>query len=329
MFISQLDAFRGGDKLVRIVGHRGARGHMPENTLIGFEWTLSMGIEALEFDVLLTKDEVPVIVHNHHLTASTTRQPDGQWLPDLEPAIAQLTYEEICAYDVGGIDSNSEYGMRFPEQMFLSNIKVPRLADLLHLITQPRFSRAVLMLEIKSDPHATDLELTRTRTVEKVVQDVRNTGLSHRTILHSFDWEILAECQRIAPDIPTSFLTQLPENDDDVGEDSSSNFGKHLQNAASIPDLVAQAGGQLWCPYIKDLAAKDIERAHQLGLLVVTWTANDINDIANAIDLGVDGIVSDYPGRVQHALLSRGYAWMPKPLENQEEFPRFPGAAAL
>ncbi len=51
--------FGGGDKLVRIVGHRGARGHMPENTLEGFDWTLSMGIEALEFDVLLTKDDVP------------------------------------------------------------------------------------------------------------------------------------------------------------------------------------------------------------------------------------------------------------------------------
>lgn len=328
MSISQLDAFRGGDKLVRIVGHRGARGHMPENTLEGFDWTLSMGIEALEFDVLLTKDDVPVIVHNHHLTASTTRDQNGKWLP-VEPVISQLTFEEISTYDVGGIDSNSEYGKRFPDQMYLSNIKVPRLTDLLNLITQPRFSRAVLMLEIKSDPNAKDPESTRKKTVEKVVQNVRNTGLSHRTILHSFDWEILKECQRIAPDIPTSFLTQLPENDDDVGEDSSSNFGQHLQESASIPDLVAQAGGQLWCPYIKDLAAKDIERAHQLGLLVVTWTANDINDIANAIDLGVDGIVSDYPGRVQHALLSRGYGWLPKSLENREEFPRFPGAAAL
>jgi len=327
MTFTQLDAFSGGDGLVRIIGHRGARGIMPENTLIGFEWTLGMGIGALEFDVVLTKDDVPVIVHNHHLTASTTRDIDGNWLAGKEPSVSELTYEEISAFDVGGIDIGAAYGQRFPDQAFLNKIRVPRLADLLELVTKPKFSKAALMLEIKSDPDTSRPEFTRSNTVEKVVSAVRHAGLAHRTILHSFDWQMLTECQRQAPDMPSSFLTQLPENDDDIGEESPHAFSAKLRGARSVPDLVAQAGGNIWCPYIKDLDVIDIKRAKELGLLVVTWTANELGDINNAIELGVDGIVSDYPGRVQHALLRSGKRWSPQTEEPVAR--RYSGTAAV
>ena len=70
---SQLAGFRGGDGVVRLIGHRGARGVMPENTMAGFEFTTMIGVEALEFDVVMTRDRVPVITHNHHLISSATR----------------------------------------------------------------------------------------------------------------------------------------------------------------------------------------------------------------------------------------------------------------
>ena len=49
-----------------------------------------------------------------------------------------------------------------------------------------------------------------------------------------------------------------------------------------------------------------MNEAHALGLLVCTWTVNEIEDIENKIDIGVDGIVTDYPDRVQGVLRSRG-----------------------
>ncbi len=52
----QLHGFRGASGLVRLVGHRGARGIMPENTIEGFAFTVKSGVVALEFDVVLTKD---------------------------------------------------------------------------------------------------------------------------------------------------------------------------------------------------------------------------------------------------------------------------------
>jgi len=325
----QLDAFRGDEKLVRIVGHRGARGFMPENTMLGFEWTLEMGVETLEFDVVLTKDLVPVIVHNHQLTRSTAKTADGRFVQGAEPEISQLTYQQICEYDVGGIDHTSEYGQRFPDQVTLDDLKVPRLADLLELVSTPQFSNVGLMLEIKSDPKAQDLEMVRKVTVEKVVEVVRNAGLVDRTILHSFDWKMLAECQLQAPEMPSSFLTQLPSNDDDTSEDSALEFSSNLRDASSVPELVANAGGKLWCPFVKDLNAEDVVRAKQLGLLVVTWTANELSEINQAIDLGVDGIVSDFPGRVQHALLQRGYCWSRTPENLHNPVRENAGSAAV
>ena len=60
----QLNAFHGKPGFISLVGHRGARGLMPENTIEGFEYILDNGISAIEFDVLLTKDEVKGLIQN-------------------------------------------------------------------------------------------------------------------------------------------------------------------------------------------------------------------------------------------------------------------------
>ena len=72
-----VEAFRGADKTIRIVGHRGARGVFPENTMIGFKSTIEMGINLLEFDVVLCADGVPVITHNHALHVPTFKHVGG------------------------------------------------------------------------------------------------------------------------------------------------------------------------------------------------------------------------------------------------------------
>ena len=69
----QLHGFKSHPGFVRLIGHRGARGLMPENTIEGFEYTLDLGVMALEFDVLLSKDNVPVITHDNYLSGAVTR----------------------------------------------------------------------------------------------------------------------------------------------------------------------------------------------------------------------------------------------------------------
>ena len=306
-----VEAFRGGPSLIRVVGHRGARGILPENSMIGFEFAMSTGAHLLEFDVVLTGDDVPVITHNHRLHAPTFREPGGLFLQGKEPKVASLTWAEMQAFEIGRIDGTSDYGQRFLDQAQLDGVHVPRLLDLLRLVAQPQYGAAQLMLELKSDPDFAHDADYRKRIVETVVGEVRSTGLSARTLLHSFDWKLLAECQAQAPDIPTSFLTQLPGNADEVGEDTSKSISPDFSGRErQIPDMVREAGGKLWCPYVHDVTPVDIERAKKLGLCIAVWTVNELADIDRMIDLEIDAIVSDYPGRVQRRLSDRGFSWI-------------------
>ncbi|MFT6457492.1 glycerophosphodiester phosphodiesterase family protein [Pseudophaeobacter arcticus] len=310
MQFPQLAAFTGGDGLIRVIGHRGARGVMPENTMEGFAFTLSCGVRLLEFDVVMSRDGVPVITHNHSLTGSIVRDRAGNWLQGAEPKVSDLDWANLAEMDVGGLDGSSDYGQRFPDQAFLFGARIPRLSDLCALIAQPGYQDVHLMLEIKSDPDKLKDASARAAVVAAVVAEVRALGLTARTLMHSFDWALLAECARQAPEMPTSFLTQLPQNAADIGEDHAAPAIPGLAEAnASLPDLVAQAGGALWCPYYLDVTAAQVERAHALGLRVAVWTVNEVADIDQMIGLGIDAIVTDYPGRVQRRLLALGCSW--------------------
>lgn len=311
MSFSQVDAFRGDEDTIRVVGHRGARGILPENSMIGFEFALNTGAILLEFDVVLTRDNVPVITHNHRIHAPTFRRPDGQFLGDEEPKVSSLTFAEIERFDIGRIDGQSEYGRRFPDQAQFDGVQVPRLRDLLRLVSEPRFTDAHLMLEMKSDPDFASDSECRENLVRIIVDEVRTSGLAERTLLHSFDWNILTECQRQAPEIPASYLTMLPRNADEAGEESSKSICPDFEGRIhQIPDLVKEAGGRLWCPYFEDVTAEGIARAREHDLCVAVWTVNEPADIDRMIDFGVDAIVSDYPGRVQRRLSDRGFRWL-------------------
>lgn len=306
----QVLAFSGDAKTVRLVGHRGARGLLPENSMIGFDFTLSIGINLLEFDVFLSRDNVPVITHNYRLQPSATRGPNGRFISGQGPRVSSLLVEEIESYDVGRLDGNTSYGQRFPDQAQLDGIKIPKLVDLLHLLSQPKYESVCMMLELKSDPNLMDNRVSRQRFVSVVDETLRSAGMTQRALLHSFDWGLLAECKKQIPDMPLSFLTQLKENGLSVGEDSSANLSPGLNKAGvSIPDEVSRAGGSLWCPHFSEINRSDLARARDLGLCVGVWTVNEPQDIEAMISLGVDSIVTDYPGRAQKILLDLGYRW--------------------
>ena len=299
----QLKGFRGNPGLIRLIGHRGARGLMPENTIEGFEFTLDLGVTALEFDVLVSKDNVPVITHDYQLSSSLTRDYNGKWIGENSPKISELTLAQLKQFDVGGLDSRSIYGANYPEQEFLSGIRIPKLSELLDLACLPKGQNLYLLMEIKSDG-----TLKVTKVISQIVDEIRKRKLGNRTILHSFDWELLKECHRLAPEIPRSFLSQLPENydvsSDPASLDSTPDFSSFK---TSIPKAIANQEGQMWCPYFKDVTSELVQEAHSLSLIVCTWTVNEIKDMENMIDAGVDGIITDYPNRAQKVLEIRGF----------------------
>ena len=185
----QLNAFHGKPGFISLIGHRGARGLMPENTIEGFEYILDNDIKAIEFDVLLTKDEIPVITHDFYLSKAITRNSEGNWLSKDGPRISDLTSSQLEMFDVGGVDKSSSYGRLYLEQAFLSDVRIPKLTDLLDLACLPKGQNLFLLLEIKSEP-----SVKKSTVIENIVFEIEKRSLSSRTVLHSFDWDLLEEC---------------------------------------------------------------------------------------------------------------------------------------
>lgn len=286
--------FRKLSGLIRIVGHRGARGVFPENTMLGFDYALAAGVPLLEFDVVLTGDDIPVITHNPTLHAATFRDDTGQFITNEMP-IRDLSYADLCRYEVGKIDGQSAYGAAFPDQAQVDGLQVPRLADLCALISQPQHAAARLLLEMKSDPVLAQDTAARAHFVAAVLDVIRGTDVVEQTVLHSFDWAILAECKAQAPEIPRSYLSIASE--------------PQFRLPPDIPAHIKAEGGALWCPHFADITAADVAYAQSLDLGVVVWTVNQTADIDRMIDFGVDAICSDYPARVQRRLSDRGLRW--------------------
>ena len=310
MKFSQVESFRGDANTIRIVGHRGARGILPENSIIGFDFALSIGVDLLEFDVLLTRDDVPVITHNHELNTAATRGPDGRFINGAGARVASLYFEDIKGFDIGRLNGHTDYGRRFCEQAQLDGVRVPKLSELLELVSQPKHQRVCMMLELKSDPEFSTDRTAKEKLVSVVTCEIKKAGMEDRTLLHSFDWTLLAECKKQVADMPTSFLTQLKQHAEDIGEETSLHSTPDFSLPdISLPDEVKKAGGELWCPHFKDILKDDLMRAKDLGLCVAVWTVNEPDDIDAMIDLHVDAIITDYPGRVQRRLSDRGWLW--------------------
>ena len=73
-----------------------------------------------------------------------------------------------------------------------------------------------------------------------------------------------------------------------------------------MPRLVRAAGGAIWSPYYKELDESQLREAHDLGLKVIVWTVDDPTRMELLLDLGVDGIITDYPDRLRAVMRRRG-----------------------
>ena len=63
----------------------------------------------------------------------------------------------------------------------------------------------------------------------------------------------------------------------------------------NLPGLIKKIGGKVWCPFYRDITKKNVDMAHEEGLVVNVWTVNKENDMIQMIKYGVDAIITDYP----------------------------------
>ena len=283
-------------------GHRGARGLAPENTLPGFAKALAIGVDTLETDIAISRDGQLVISHDPALNPDITRGPDGQFLTARGPLIWQTDFDALRRYDVGRLKPGTRYASLYPAQVAADGARLPTLAELFALVKKSGNTSVRFALETKLTPMAPDDTMAPEPFARALIKAIREAGMAERSQVLSFDWRTLQIVQREAPEIATVYLTAQQRWLDNVGADkpkaSAWTAGFKYADHGSVPKLIKAAGGRIWSCFHGDLDAAKVREAKALGLTVLAWTVNEPVDIARALDLNVDGIVSDRPDRV-------------------------------
>ncbi len=297
-------------------GHRGARGLYPENSLTGFEAALALGVTTLEMDLGMTRDGVLVVHHDRRLDPERTRGIDGAWIEAPTPALLELELAALGAYDLGRLRPAGELARRFPDQLGLDGVRIATLEQILDRTEVLSGNTIRYNVETKISPLSPGESPTPARFADAVVAVLRAAAVTGRAMVQSFDWRTLQRVQEVAPEIATVYLTAEQDWLDNVqrGKPGASPWTAGLdvdRFEASIPRLIAHAGGAVWSPFFRDLRETELSEAHGLGLKVVPYTVNDPADMASLIDFGVDGIITDYPDRLRRVMADKGMALPP------------------
>ncbi|MET0425163.1 MAG: glycerophosphodiester phosphodiesterase family protein [Actinoplanes sp.] len=230
------------------VAHRGYSAVAPENTLPAFAAAVLGGATHVEFDVRTTVDGVPVVIHDRTLERTTTGA-GHVW---------DAAYPEIAVLDAGSWFSPAYAGTR-----------VPTLAETLDLLAP---AGPQLLLEIK--PPAT-LE-----QVKAIVELVAERELLDRTIVQSFDPEVVRLVREAAPDVRRGLL--------------------RMRFEADTVELVRELGVVCCNPSVADVLG-DPETVAVLidaGVEVMPWTANDLAEWPDLVVAGVAGLITDHPAEL-------------------------------
>lgn len=290
------------------VGHRGAAGLKPENTLIGFSRAIELGVHAIELDVLVTADNVLVVHHDFSLKPEIARLPDGARLNDYTGTqINQLTVDQLKSFDVGRLKPHTRYASRYPDQIPSDGQRIPTLREVIQLIKKSSPKPVQLWIEIKTSPEQPSKTPAPERVAEDIVNLLKEENVTQGVKVLSFDWRSLIHIQKIAPSIPTVYLSSETkqfkaasfmnpwESEWTAGFDIGTYGG-------SIPRTIKAAGGCWWGPKYTQITAEQVDMAHRLGVNVAVWTPDKKRLLVKMIKLGVDAIITNRPDRLLHIM---------------------------
>jgi glycerophosphoryl diester phosphodiesterase len=251
---------------VLVMAHRGGRGLRPENTLVAFQEAVALGVDVLEMDLHSTSDGVVVVMHDDTVDRTT----DGSG-PVHDYSLAELQVLDA------GYHWSADDGATTPYRGL--GIGVPTLEEVF-----TAFPGILMNIEIKQAQPA---------IVAPVCQLIRDHGMAVKVLVASFDDEIIKAFRRTCPEVATT-----------AGEDevrllyglSLVYLGGLLSPAYEAVQVPEYSGN------IHVLTQRFVDAAHGRNLQVHAWTINEVADMQRLLDLGVDGIITDYPDRLLRLL---------------------------
>ncbi len=265
---------------MEVFGHRGACGYLPENTMESFELAFELGCSAIEFDVVLTKDLVPVIRHDRDF--SLTTDIDSRQLPS-------VIVDELNLADLEPVRATERYENRAESVKHNGQYKIPTLEQTLN---NPKFDGKHLIIELKYGKYYREAGMDLIGAVKQVIDNCRAVERKLKLTIEAFEFSVLREAKkRIGAGVTYVFLSapdMLP-----VG------FEKLTDEL--LDEIAANFDG-LSVHYSMVLGSNLVPRTKARGLTMFTYTARIETAEGEVMDwfeklarTGVDGIFCDQP----------------------------------
>ncbi|WP_205054108.1 alkaline phosphatase [Arthrobacter luteolus] len=292
---------------IDLQSHRGGRGEYTEESLTAFRHSLALGVNTLELDTHLSRDGAVVVWHDDTIQPEKCRDtapaasgdPDFPYVGD---RVAALTLAQLKTLDCG-----YQQLPGYPEQQVVEGNRIAELKDVFALVREVRARGVGFNIETKVEDGQAGGPGMEALT-RAVIREIRNSGMSDRVTLQSFDWSALNLAGRIAPRLPRVALAAGPETLE-IGQPGAAAIlgGIDIDDYdGSVVKAAAAQGYDVISPVYTSVTRQMVAEAHELGLEIVPWTVNQPAVMNYLIDLGVDGIITDYPTRLRLVMEERG-----------------------
>ncbi|MFC7449613.1 glycerophosphodiester phosphodiesterase family protein [Rhodococcus daqingensis] len=298
--------------------HRGGRGLVVENTLPAFANALDLGVSTLELDLAITRDGRDVITHDAAIDSGKCADtqpatPGDPQFPYVGKFIKDLTFDQVRTVDCGS-RAQSDY----PGQRTAPGAKMPTLDEVFALARTHSADDVRFSIELKTDANGRETA-SREAFVQRAVQEIARAGMRERAAIQSFDWGTLILMHQTDPGLrlyaltdPTKVYPFSPW----LGGLHPIQFGGSLVRTAKSfgatalsPMYALPPDGSVSLPLVTRAM---VDEAHDNGMLIVPWTANDTAAMRSLLDQGVDGIITDYPDHLREVMRERGLPLPPR-----------------
>jgi glycerophosphoryl diester phosphodiesterase len=262
--------------------HRGGRGLMPENTIASEENAINYGC-TMEMDLQMSRDGKIVVSHDAYFNSAFCLTPEGDTMSrrdGMSRLIYEMPYDSVARYDVG-----MKPYPAFPRQkkMHASKPLLSVLIDSVEAYGKRNHHVDHYNIEIKSNPkwdgiHYPSLEAY----VDSAMAVIERKGIASRTMIQSFDVRALKMVHRKYPSMEISYL---------VGPKDKKDVQAYIDDLGFKPDVFS--------PEFSLVTAGRVRAFHKSNILVIPWTPDKLVDMQRLKDMGVDGMITDYPDLYQ------------------------------
>ncbi|WP_374163891.1 glycerophosphodiester phosphodiesterase family protein [Arcticibacter sp. MXS-1] len=276
-------------KNLDVQAHAGGCGLYPCNTVEAFINAVRLGASTLEMDCVISKDSLVLVSHDQFMTKNIITPEGKTILPseELQYNIFKMSYDSVRKYDAG-----SAYDPGFPTRKRIKTSK-PLLSEVFSkveaYIAENRLPKVNYNIEIKSLRGDNVYHPMPNVFTDLVVGVIKEKGLDKRVLIQSFDVRALQHLHRKYPAIPASFL---------------------VHNELDLDQNLARLGFEpaVFSPEYHMVTPEMVARIKKTNMQLIPWTVDKKEDMQRLIDLGADGIITNYPDvaiELRKSLISR------------------------